>query len=457
MFKESMSSNEPGVVDLNLAAEDLGVPKRRIYDITNVLDGIGLIRKKTKNKIMWVANEPDVRQMYHEFYSHVNEVEDPESKELEEEEEYWENLKGDMARWYNYNLALFRDDVYFSEENIPDMVRGHLLICVQPPPCPMEVHLDLQDWSIRLTSEEKNNPIEVFLFPLSNEYRQEMRRMGEERHNAARSFLIEQQAVGLDIHDAESQAKMEKAFIQKAQLSSQSIAKSYLSIAKDTLDKERNSVLANASNAYYVENNSSKNINESTKTNTNANCVAENFTPPSETQEDVKPIGPPHASKSFINDISIANGDIATTSSNMSHNLAARSEGADTIATQQYRTANDIPSFGNYSSLNSGNNFARSQDFNDQHRSQNMNDMYFTNDLNRLYPNSNMLPHMGTQIDFPFSTLPVRDAETGYDFVYNDVNIVETLGQDSSRRQSFHDVDEEAVLLAAAKEWVDKN
>jgi len=29
--------------------------KRRIYDITNVLEGIGLIEKKTKNSIKWLS------------------------------------------------------------------------------------------------------------------------------------------------------------------------------------------------------------------------------------------------------------------------------------------------------------------------------------------------------------------------------------------------------------------
>jgi transcription factor E2F3 len=42
-----------GAVDLNVAAEALGVQKRRIYDITNVLEGIGLIEKKSKNHIQW--------------------------------------------------------------------------------------------------------------------------------------------------------------------------------------------------------------------------------------------------------------------------------------------------------------------------------------------------------------------------------------------------------------------
>ena len=29
--------------------------KRRIYDITNVLEGIGLIEKRTKNSIKWLS------------------------------------------------------------------------------------------------------------------------------------------------------------------------------------------------------------------------------------------------------------------------------------------------------------------------------------------------------------------------------------------------------------------
>lgn len=38
-------------IDLNAAAAKLGVQKRRIYDITNVLEGIGLIQKTSKNVV----------------------------------------------------------------------------------------------------------------------------------------------------------------------------------------------------------------------------------------------------------------------------------------------------------------------------------------------------------------------------------------------------------------------
>ncbi|XP_071908487.1 transcription factor E2FA-like isoform X3 [Coffea arabica] len=53
---------EDGILDLNKAAETLEVQKRRIYDITNVLEGIGLIEKKLKNRIHWKgldASRPD--------------------------------------------------------------------------------------------------------------------------------------------------------------------------------------------------------------------------------------------------------------------------------------------------------------------------------------------------------------------------------------------------------------
>lgn len=52
-FVMLMQDAEHGILDLNKAAEELHVQKRRIYDITNVLEGIGLIEKKQKNNIQW--------------------------------------------------------------------------------------------------------------------------------------------------------------------------------------------------------------------------------------------------------------------------------------------------------------------------------------------------------------------------------------------------------------------
>ncbi|XP_066383093.1 transcription factor E2FA-like isoform X3 [Miscanthus floridulus] len=52
-FINLLKEAEDGILDLNSTAETLGVKKRRMYDITNVLEGIGLIEKKLKNRICW--------------------------------------------------------------------------------------------------------------------------------------------------------------------------------------------------------------------------------------------------------------------------------------------------------------------------------------------------------------------------------------------------------------------
>lgn len=53
-FVSLLRSSPNGILDLNHAAELLDVQKRRIYDITNVLEGIGVIEKNSKNNIKWV-------------------------------------------------------------------------------------------------------------------------------------------------------------------------------------------------------------------------------------------------------------------------------------------------------------------------------------------------------------------------------------------------------------------
>ncbi|KAJ8334484.1 hypothetical protein SKAU_G00401230 [Synaphobranchus kaupii] len=54
-FVQLLGQSSDGVVDLNQAAEVLKVQKRRLYDITNVLEGVRLIKKKSKNNIQWMG------------------------------------------------------------------------------------------------------------------------------------------------------------------------------------------------------------------------------------------------------------------------------------------------------------------------------------------------------------------------------------------------------------------
>ncbi|KAI6227502.1 E2F-TDP domain-containing protein [Aphelenchoides fujianensis] len=57
-FIKFLQESPAGNIDINSAADKLNVSqKRRIYDITNVLEGIGLIEKKSKNLIMWKGGQ----------------------------------------------------------------------------------------------------------------------------------------------------------------------------------------------------------------------------------------------------------------------------------------------------------------------------------------------------------------------------------------------------------------
>ncbi|NP_001165430.1 E2F transcription factor 6 L homeolog [Xenopus laevis] len=53
-FVDIIKAAPDGIVDLNDVATMLGVRKRRVYDITNVLDGINLIQKRSKNHVQWM-------------------------------------------------------------------------------------------------------------------------------------------------------------------------------------------------------------------------------------------------------------------------------------------------------------------------------------------------------------------------------------------------------------------
>ena len=50
---------EKGTLELNSTAEKLSTQKRRIYDITNVLEGIGLVQKHQKNHVQWIGHDPE--------------------------------------------------------------------------------------------------------------------------------------------------------------------------------------------------------------------------------------------------------------------------------------------------------------------------------------------------------------------------------------------------------------
>uniref|UniRef100_UPI00358DF26B transcription factor E2F3-like n=1 Tax=Myxine glutinosa TaxID=7769 RepID=UPI00358DF26B len=69
-FLSLMQKSPDGSVELNNAAKILGVQKRRMYDITNVLQGVQIVTKKFKNTVMWTTqfNKKDAtKKLCHEI------------------------------------------------------------------------------------------------------------------------------------------------------------------------------------------------------------------------------------------------------------------------------------------------------------------------------------------------------------------------------------------------------
>ncbi|KAI7904448.1 E2F/DP family winged-helix DNA-binding domain-containing protein [Cokeromyces recurvatus] len=62
-FIALLRSSLQGDLDLNRAATLLNVQKRRIYDITNVLEGIQLIEKYSKNHVRWIGNNMKSKEL----------------------------------------------------------------------------------------------------------------------------------------------------------------------------------------------------------------------------------------------------------------------------------------------------------------------------------------------------------------------------------------------------------
>ncbi|KAL4481359.1 hypothetical protein ABPG72_010512 [Tetrahymena utriculariae] len=54
-FMKQIRSESDQTIDLNQVSVVLGVQKRRIYDITNVLEGINYVKKVSKNKLKWIG------------------------------------------------------------------------------------------------------------------------------------------------------------------------------------------------------------------------------------------------------------------------------------------------------------------------------------------------------------------------------------------------------------------
>ncbi|ODN03557.1 Transcription factor E2F5 [Orchesella cincta] len=132
-FVALLQKAKDGVLDLKEAAEILQVrQKRRIYDITNVLEGIGLIEKKTKNAIQWKGASPGTNT--EEFVARVERLKD-EVRRLD----YIEKEQDRHRQWLEQSLRNITEEpanmryAYIRQEDIVKAFDENTVIALKIP------------------------------------------------------------------------------------------------------------------------------------------------------------------------------------------------------------------------------------------------------------------------------------------------------------------------------------
>ncbi|XP_041045451.1 transcription factor E2F5-like isoform X1 [Carcharodon carcharias] len=132
-FVSLLQEAKDGVLDLKQAADILAVrQKRRIYDITNVLEGIGLIEKKSKNSIQWKGVGPgcNTKEIIDRLRCLKAEIEELETKEKElDQQKMWlqQSIENITDNTYNNRLA------YTTHEDVCRCFQGDTLLAIQAP------------------------------------------------------------------------------------------------------------------------------------------------------------------------------------------------------------------------------------------------------------------------------------------------------------------------------------
>lgn len=152
-FVDLLQTAPDGTVDLNKASDMLSVQKRRIYDITNVLEGIGLVNKKSKNNVQWLAARVSSEDLGEEL------------QDLEAKENELDNLIEQAER----DLRQLSQDKRFAYITYQDLhtikdYKDKTVFAIKAPPgTQLQVPQELKKESCILHLKSDNGPIEVYL------------------------------------------------------------------------------------------------------------------------------------------------------------------------------------------------------------------------------------------------------------------------------------------------------
>lgn len=179
-FVKLIKDSPEFTLDLNEAVRRLNVQKRRIYDITNVLEGIGYIEKLSKNKIKWVGQNEE-----NNYKEEINEL-SSKMKELETEEK---KIDGQIQNVHNMINNLMEDEesikhAYMTYEDLKTLnsleIDGPFFIIEAPKDTnidilqpkfnsPEAVQSQNRDYPHQVYFESKDSEIKVYLVSEKNQ------------------------------------------------------------------------------------------------------------------------------------------------------------------------------------------------------------------------------------------------------------------------------------------------
>lgn len=163
-FMALLKSSPEGVLDLNKAAKTLGIQKRRLYDVTNVLSGIKLVEKKSRSHIQWIGpdlNELEIRPEQRQLEAELLDLSAQEAsldELIKDCSQQWDELTADREK---KRLA------YVSYEDIRslDIFREQTVVAVKSP---LDTSLELLiplEGSVLLNMKSTTGPIDVYVCP----------------------------------------------------------------------------------------------------------------------------------------------------------------------------------------------------------------------------------------------------------------------------------------------------
>lgn len=161
-FLDLLSKSDDGVVDLNWASQVLDVQKRRIYDITNVLEGIQLISKKSKNHIQWLGNRINGTQVarQRDLQKEVSDLTEAEAQLDELISKCNLQLRLLTEDPQNKKMGYVRCQDLRKSFDSPDQL---VMVIRAPPETQMQVSEPSEGYQVSLKST--HGPIDVFLCP----------------------------------------------------------------------------------------------------------------------------------------------------------------------------------------------------------------------------------------------------------------------------------------------------